>query len=69
MASGHILILLQGCQQVCEKSTQLISHQGHKWVQDNNMRLNEDKFEALRYGRHPAQQIIYKTGILFKLTF
>ena len=39
------------------------------WVQDNNMRLNEDKFEALRCGRHPAQQIIYKTGTGMNIEF
>ena len=31
------------------------------WVEQNNMALNEGKFEAIRYGNHPAQNRAYKT--------
>ena len=33
----------------------------YKWVQSNNMTLNDEKFEALRYGEHPVRHIVYKT--------
>ena len=31
------------------------------WVIENNMSLNENKFEALRCGKHPAEEIKYRT--------
>ena len=46
----------EDCGQLQEDLTRVCT-----WVDENNMSLNENKFEALRCGKHPAEDIIYKT--------
>lgn len=47
----------EDCQELQEDLEKVCS-----WVDENNMSLNENKFEALRCGKHPAVDVEYRTG-------